>query len=153
VTRIIAIAGNSITGAIADQLQISYEKAEAIKCNLGDADYNFKDCDPDGESYRANQVILQNLAELVVEINRSLDYFKLQFPGALINQIILTGGSSKLRNLAPYLERQLGVTVRIGDPLTGLQLNTKQTDRAVLLGNPNQFSVAIGLALRGVDRS
>lgn len=150
-TRIIVIAGNSITQAVTDQLKISYEKAEAIKCNLGDADYHFIESDLDTESYRANQIIQQKLAELVMEIHRSLDYFKLQFPGILINEFILTGGSSKLRNLAPYLERELGVAVGMGDPLTGLQLNSKQTDRATLLGNPNQFSVAIGLALRGVE--
>jgi type IV pilus assembly protein PilM len=153
-TRIITIAGDMISAAIADNLQISYEKAEAIKCNLGDADYQFINSDPEAtnsESYRANRIIGQKLAELIVEIRGSMDYFKLQFPGTAINEFILTGGSSKLRNLAPLLERELGIAVGLGDPLTNLQLNSKQTDRAVLLGNPYQFSVAIGLALRGVE--
>jgi type IV pilus assembly protein PilM len=151
VTRVITTAGNSITKGIVDQLQISYEKAEAIKCNLGNADYEFIDSNIDTEIYRANEIIQQKLAEMVVEIRRSLDFFKLQFQDTPINELILTGGSSKLRNLASYLQRELGVVVEMGDPLTGLQLKTKQTDRAVLLGNPYQFSVAIGLALRGVE--
>jgi type IV pilus assembly protein PilM len=150
-TRIITLAGDKISMAIAEQLQVSYEKAEALKCSLGDADYQFKESETDTESCRANRIIGQNLAELVIEIRRSVDYFKLQFPGTSIHGFILTGGSSKLRNLAPFLERELGTTVRLGDPLTHLQLNFKQTDCAVLLGNPYQFSAAIGSALRGVE--
>jgi type IV pilus assembly protein PilM len=150
-TRIINTAGDLITRAIADQLQISYEKAEAIKCNLGDADYDFIESDIDTESYRANQIIGQKLTELIVEIRRSVEYFKLQFPGTSIQQFILTGGSSKLRKLAPHFQHELGTAVRLGDPLTSLPLNSKQINRAVLLSNPYQFSVAIGLAIRGVE--
>jgi type IV pilus assembly protein PilM len=91
------------------------------------------------------------LAELIIEIRRSIDYFKLQFPGAPLNEFIITGGTSKLRNLAPFLERELSITVKLGDPLTRLQLNSNEADRIVILGNPYQFSAAIGLALRGVE--
>ncbi|HBF37269.1 MAG TPA: hypothetical protein DDW50_08100 [Firmicutes bacterium] len=152
-TRIINIAGQLITRELAEQMQISLEKAEAIKCNLGDADYNFIESESDTESYKANQIIGGKLAELVVEIRRSLDYFKLQYPETPIHQFILTGGSSKLRNLASYLERELGIGVKLGNPLTGLQIASRQINRAVILGNPYQFSVAIGLALRGVEYS
>ncbi len=150
-TRVINIAGYSITAAIADQMQISFEKAEAIKCNLGDADYGFIESEMETDSYKANQIIRRKLVELIAEIRRSLDYFKLQFPGTPIHQCILTGGSSKLRNLALYLRPELGIDVKLGNPLTGLPIGTKQISRAVILGNPNQFSVAIGLALRGVE--
>ncbi len=150
-TRVINIAGYSITEAIADQMQISFEKAEAIKCNLGDADYGFIESEMDTDSYKANQIIRRKLVELVAEIRRSLDYFKLQFPGTPIHQCILTGGSSKLRNLTLYLRPELGMDVILGNPLTGLPIGTKQINRAVILSNPNQFSVAIGLAKRGVE--
>ena len=151
VTRIINNAGDHITKAISQQLQISPEKAEAIKCNLGDADYIFNPNNSKTEIFRANQVIKDSLTELSAEIRRSCDYFKLEYKGTPLRELILTGGSSKLKNLAPYLQRELALTVNIGDPLAGLPLNLKQTNRAVLLGNPNQFSVALGLALRGVD--
>ncbi len=150
-TRIITTAGNIITSAIAEQLQISNEKAEAIKCNLGDADYSSSEEDFESECYQANQIIRKSLDELVVEIKRSMEYFKLQFHGTAINEIILTGGSSKLKNLPRFLGRELGLAVGLGDPLINLQINMKQTERAVLLSNPNQFAVAIGLALRGVE--
>ncbi len=150
-TRVIHVAGYSITKEIADKMQISFEKAEAIKCNLGDADYNFIESEIDTESHKANQIIGRKLAELVLEIQRSLEYFKLQYPGIPIHQCILTGGSSKLRNLAPHLEHELGIGVKLGNPLTGLQIGTRQMNRAAILSNPYQFSVAIGLALRGVE--
>lgn len=150
-TRVIHVAGYSITKEIAEIMQISFEKAEAIKCNLGDAEYSFIESEMETDSFRANQIILRKLGELVVEVKRSLEYFKLQYPDTPIHQFILTGGSSKLRNLAPYLEHELGTAVKLGNPLTGLQISTKQINRATILGNPYQFSVAIGLALRGVE--
>jgi type IV pilus assembly protein PilM len=149
--RIISTAGNKITLSIAEQLQISNEKAEALKCNLGDADFQLMDSDQDSESYRANQIISEKLTELVMEIQRSFDYFKLQFPEACVTECILTGGGCKLRNLTSHLESKLGVKVGRADPLSPLQINSKIADRSTLLGNPYQFSGAIGLALRGVE--
>ncbi|HBE76755.1 MAG TPA: hypothetical protein DDW65_03075 [Firmicutes bacterium] len=149
--RIISTAGNKITLSIAEQLQISNEKAEALKCNLGDADYQFIASEQESESYRANQLIAEKLKELVMEIQRSFDYFTLQFPGVCVTECILTGGGCKLRNLTSHLESKLGLKVGRADPLSPLQINSKMTDRATLLGNPYQFSGAIGLALRGVE--
>ncbi|MGE5582322.1 MAG: type IV pilus assembly protein PilM [Bacillota bacterium] len=151
VNRTITIAGEALTRAVAEKLEISPEKAEAVKCNLGDADYIFMDELSGTENYRANQVLRQKLAELIIEIQRSLEYFKLQFNGATVSQLVITGGGGKLRNLPTYLGRELGLTVKLGDPLAGIHLHLKQGDHAVLLGNPNQFGVAIGLALRGVE--
>jgi type IV pilus assembly protein PilM len=153
VTRIIPIAGFNLNKAIIEHLQISDEKAEALKCNAGDAKYNLdsEDHDPTAESFQVNLALAPVLEELVTEIKRSIEYFKLQFHGQAINVMILTGGSSKLRNLAQFLESKLNLVVRLGDPLANLRLNLKkQGDFAGILGNPHQFSVAIGLALRGV---
>lgn len=152
VTRIISIAGLNFTRVIAEQLQISTEKAVAQKYTAGDALYNFNDNDPDSESYQVNWAIRPVLEELVVEIKRSLDYFKLQFRGQAVNAIILTGGSSKLRNFSQFLEDELHMAVRLGDPLANLRLNLRQSDYAAILGNPLIFSVSIGLALKGVGK-
>ena len=66
----------------------------------------------------------------------------------LIHKIILSGGSAKLSGFNTYLMNELGVDVQIGNPLEGIAINVPDTED--LYSNLQQYTVAIGLALRGV---
>ncbi|MEW6696450.1 MAG: type IV pilus assembly protein PilM [Bacillota bacterium] len=81
--------------------------------------------------------------ELVTEIRRSLDFYRLQERDTFIEQLVITGGGSKIDGLALILESELGLPVLVGYP----QLKTAPDKIQEL--HP-RFTMAFGLALREV---
>ncbi|WP_333870604.1 type IV pilus assembly protein PilM [Desulforamulus putei] len=82
-------------------------------------------------------------SELVTEIRRSLDFYRLQERDVSIEQMIITGGGSKLDGLAQILELELGLPVLVGYP------SLKPGVGKVQELHP-KFTMAFGLALREV---
>ncbi len=139
--RDISIGGNQFTDAIQKELNVSYQQAEAIK----------RGEDVEGISRDvANDVINSVAEDLCHEIQRSFDYFKATTSAASIDQVVLTGGCSKLMNsgLASFLGERLGVEVVIGDPLRGVTYNQKKFDPVLIEELGPVCAVALGLALR-----
>jgi type IV pilus assembly protein PilM len=141
-TRNIPIAGNNITQMIMNVMKQEFEQAEEIKLNEAEVAMG------DGGGNEIVEVVRTTVEELASEIRRSFDYFKAQSREPLIHRIILSGGGANLRNFNTYLSNELGVDVYMGNPLEGIQVTTPDTDE--LYNNLQQFSVALGLALRGV---
>jgi len=139
-TRSLHIGGNDISSAIATAFNMSFEDAEKLKRERGFA--------PTGDAKRdgkGGEVIGRVTGRLVSEINRSLGYYRSQPGGAPVSRIILTGGGACLRNIVPYLQRMLNIEVRIAQPLAGLVVGPGAKEASE---NPEQASVALGLALR-----
>lgn len=82
-------------------------------------------------------------SELATEIRRSLDFYRLQERDTFVEQLVITGGGSKIDGLALILEAELGLPVHIGYP----QLKTAPDKIQEL--HP-KFTMAFGLALREV---
>ena len=139
-TRNIPIAGNNITESLRDTLKQDFEQAEAMKIQEGSI--------AEGASSEIAEVIQGTVDELASEIRRSFDYFKAQSREPMIHKIILSGGSANLGGFSTYLMNELGVDVNIGNPLEGIAVVVPDTEE--LYNNLQQFTVAIGLALRGV---
>lgn len=142
-TRSLNIGGNAITSAIAEGFNMSFLDAEKLKRERGFA--------PTGDPQRdgkGGEVIGNVLGRLVNEINRSFAYFRSQTGGATVNRVIVTGGGACLRNIIPYLQRQLGIEVKIAQPLAGLAIAPAAQQAN---DHPEQSAVLLGLALRCVD--
>ena len=139
-TRNIPIAGNNITESLKDTLKQEFDQAESIKISEGSIG--------DGGVSEISEVIQGTVDELASEISRSFDYFKAQSREPMIHKIILSGGSANLNGFSTYLMNELGVDVQVGNPLEGISINVNDADD--LYNNLQQFTVAIGLALRGV---
>ena len=58
--------------------------------------------------------------------------------------------SASLRGLASMVQQELGLTTRVADPVTGLDLAPSVAAAALKRNAPN-LMVAMGLALRGFD--
>ena len=149
-TRIIPIGGTYFTRAIAGRLGIAEEQAESLKVTRGQVplgtDQNFDS----PEDAQLCTVISGVMGELVTEIRRSIDYFRLQYHED-VSRIVATGGGIMLRNMVTYLERELGLRVETGDPLAQLHPGSVHAAPELLSGAGPVFCVAIGLALRGVQ--
>lgn len=142
-TRNIPIAGNDVTARIAEVMRQESEQAEAIK--IEEAEIGVDEMSGNDLS----EVVRSTVEELASEIRRSFDYFKAQSREPLIHKIILSGGSSNLRGFNTFLSNELGVDVHMGNPLEGLSVTAPDPDE--LYNGLQQFTVAIGLALRGVE--
>ena len=140
-TRNIPKAGNDITKRIADTLNYETDQAESVKASedcsvvIGDAPGNEREI-----IHPKSKILLLKLL--------LFDYFKAQSREPIIHRIILSGGSANLKNFNTFLMNELGVEVDAANPLEGI--NIAAPDAGELYDNLQQFTVAIGLALRGV---
>jgi type IV pilus assembly protein PilM len=142
-TRNIPKAGNDITKRIADTLNYETDQAESVKAS--------EDCSVvigDAPGNEIGEIIRPEIEDLATEIRMSFDYFKAQSREPIIHRIILSGGSANLKNFNTFLMNELGVEVDAANPLEGI--NIAAPDAGELYDNLQQFTVAIGLALRGV---
>ena len=143
-TRSLNIGGNDVTSAIAAEFGIGWAEAEKMKRERGFA--------PSGDVQRdgkGGEIIGRVLNRLISEISRSFAYFRSQPGGGPVSRIIVTGGGACLRNIIPFLQRQLGIEVRIAQPLAGLAIAPGAQE---VNEHPEQAAVVLGLALRACER-
>jgi len=135
----VPVAGNQLTQAIMDKLGKSREEAEELKRTFG--------FEEEKDKHHISTVLRDSFEEVLEKIKKVIKYYQNNVSGK-VEEIILAGGSSSLPWLDEYLEKSLGVKVKIGNPIEKLKngqvLNSKEK-QAVL------FSNVIGLALRGLD--
>lgn len=139
--RDISIGGNQFTDAIQKELNVSYHQAEGIK----------RGEEVEGVSRDVAEDIINSVAEdLSHEIQRSFDYFKATSSTSGIDQVVLTGGCSKIRSgeIASFLSERLGVEVMVGNPLRNITYNQRKFDPVMIEEIAPMCAVAVGLALR-----
>lgn len=134
-TRSIPIGGNDITAAIQKKFALGFVEAEKLK----------REEAVEGKIYEAIRALL---TRLVNDTERSLTFFRAEMGGRTINQVLLSGGGSKLTNLDNFLEKELGVKVKMASPLKNIVLSNGFDHP----GQEASFAVAIGLALRPLIR-
>src|SRR5205823_2036831 len=74
------------------------------------------------QAHQAVEALHRGIESLVRELVSSLTYYQSQPGSHAIGEIVLAGGGAKLAGLPEELARQLGVPVRLGDPLGRLEL-------------------------------
>lgn len=137
-TRDISIGGNHYTDAIQKDFGMSSEQAERVKTGQESAS--------DPEAVRR---IMESVSEnIAVEIQRSFDFFKATTADQEIHQILLSGGSARVKGLDTFLNQRLKIEVQVSDPLQNLKINAKRLDADYLRENAPAAAVAVGLALR-----
>lgn len=144
-TRNLPVAGDDITKAIAEGLDISFEAAERKKKEEGIV---LLDAEEDIPHEHISNFITQALNDLLTEISRSIGYYKSQFGDVSFSGILLTGGASRLKNIDKFFEKNLKLKTSFCDffkkikPIAGLNSDLSQC--AHLMG------VSVGLAMRAV---
>ena len=106
--------------------------------------------DPAREAMRVQvfNAIAPVLAELVQELRRSVDFYRGRSIDPTIHEMLLIGGTSKIPNLAPFLEAELGIPTRVANPLQNVQVSTKNYSQGHLDDIAALFPVSIGLGAR-----
>lgn len=139
--RSIDVGGLTITKAIANSLNVTLQRAEQFKYDIG---MNPKRV---GQG-SVPKTIETTLGPIIDELRYSLNIYKNQSQKS-IEKIILTGGSSMLLNLPEYLSKELGLRVFVGDPWA--RVIYPEELKPVLDEIGPRYSVAIGLAMRDIS--
>ncbi|MFH1745318.1 MAG: type IV pilus assembly protein PilM, partial [bacterium] len=139
--RSINVGGMTITKALSRNLNITTERAEQFKYDLGISSI-------DSHEGNVPKIIIETVSPIVNEIKYALSLYEKKNKGK-VDKIILSGGSSLLPNLPNYLSKILNIKVVIGDPWSRIQYH--QDLRPLLNEIGPGMSVAVGLALRNMD--
>jgi len=87
---------------------------------------------------------------VVHQISRALQFYASSNEYSNISTIYLSGGTASIKGLAPMVQQELGMTTRIADPVSGLDI-AQNVAVTALKRNANNLMIAMGLALRGFD--
>ncbi len=93
------------------------------------------------------QAISSVLTDLASELRRALEYYSTRY-GKVPSTIFLCGGTAKMPKLDEFLSRELGVQVRVADPVKNLNVSVPAMSDQYLREVSPLFSVSIGLAVR-----
>ena len=143
-TRVLEWGGSALNIAIARALDLAPSEAEPIKraLNLNVA------APPEGiteAKYElARDAVRKQIQSFARELVSSLQFYQNQANSLGIAEIILTGGTAHLPGLAEELQRLIGVTVRVGDPLMRVRVGKKAVDDDSQLGS---MAIAVGLGI------
>jgi type IV pilus assembly protein PilM len=140
--RVLEWGGASLDQAIARALEIEPEAAEQLKQVLtlnGELEVEGLSS---VQVEAARAAIRQELQLLARELVSSLQFYQSR-PGSLdIGDMLLTGGGAQLDGIDSELGRQLGVPVRLGDPLQRVKLGKDVPHPA----SPS-LTIAVGLGI------
>jgi type IV pilus assembly protein PilM len=137
-TRRLEMGGNEITRRMERELNLPYDQAEKLKREKGMA-----------AEEAASAVIKSECDRFIVEIQRSIDYYRAQFREGVFKKIILMGGGALLPGFSEYFGGYFDSDVEIDDPFAELEGAEAMTESRMIAP---RFSTGIGLALRRGDR-
>jgi type IV pilus assembly protein PilM len=141
-TRDISIGGNAYTEALQRELNLPFETADALKRGLP----------VDGVTYDDARPVLRAVTEnVMLEIQKTFDFFKATATSDKIDRIVVSGGASRAEGFTEMLADRFEAPVEVFDPFKKITFDSKKfgsaTDAAPTV------AVAVGLALRrGGDR-
>jgi len=149
-TRNIPIGGGVLLAAIRDAMEVDAATARSLLEEKGEVlEEGGGSADPSAE--RLHDIIAPHIGDLVTEIRRSLDYYQTRSRAAVVNQILLSGGLARLRNLDRAIGAELGLSTAVASPFINVTMSGagSQPDRMEAVGST--MAVAVGLAMRGGD--
>ncbi len=137
-TRDISMGGHAFTEALQRELDIDYEAAEQLK----------RGHDVPGSKYDDARPVLRAATEnLLLELEKTFDFFKSTAPNDRLDRVMLSGGGSRVEGLPDVLRERFHTEVERFDPFRQVQF-----DRDRLKADPDELApiaaVAMGLALR-----
>ncbi len=135
--RSIPIGGNHFTRQLVKDLKLTFAKAEHLKRNVMQAD------DPK----LVFQVMRPVFNDLVNEIQRSIGFFRSLNKRAEIESILMMGNTAKLPGLVSFMNKNIGMDVRLLDRFERLK-GSEVTGQPAFKENQAGFGVVYGLCLQ-----
>ena len=142
-TRDVSVGGNQYTDSLQKELDLGFDDAESLK--LGEKVGTV--------SEDAKLPILQQVTEIIVlEIQKTFDFFRATAAGEHIERIYMAGGSSQVPGLIEALRQEFSLPVEVLNPFQRISISAVGSVETELIEkNAGQLAVAVGLALRSFD--
>ncbi len=140
-TRDFSMGGYTVTENLQEKLKVSFEEAERVKLEAAKGN---------GQPENLKEDLINCAEPLLLEVERSVDYFKSTYPGKYIKQVLLCGGSAKLAGLDRALTERLNIDTEIVNPFKKISYDRKIFSPADIETIGPQAAVGVGLALRRI---
>ena len=138
-TRDISIGGNSYTEAVQKELNLPFDSAEQVKRGLPVDGVNPDDVTP----------VLHAMTEnVLLEIQKTFDFFKATASSDRIDRIVLSGGASRVDGFEQALQERFNTSVEVFDPFKKIAFDPQKLGISDFEGLSPTAAVAVGLALR-----
>lgn len=137
-SRCLETGGIDMTRLVADHLRVNINEAESVKRSVHVRGL------PGDDATAA--VIISRIDALLMEIRRSIEYYKATFREKGVVRAILAGGTFLMSDLPEYFSESLGLPVECCDPFVALDCSDALKEEF----GPQalRFATAVGLALR-----
>ncbi len=140
-TRDVSLGGNAYTEAVQKELNLPFDSAEQLK----------KGEPVDGTDWEAVKPVLHAMTEnVLLEIQKTFDFFKATATSDRIDRILLSGGASRVDGFAEALAERFGTPVEAFDPFRTIAFDPAKLGVADAGNLVPTAAVAVGLALRRV---
>jgi type IV pilus assembly protein PilM len=141
-TRDVSVGGNQYTDALQKELDLSYEDAERLKKGEAVAGVN--------EEHRGT--ILRSVSDiLILEIQKTFDFFRATASGENIQRIYLAGGTARVPGLVDLLREEFALPVEELYPFRKIVINPGKHNEDQVRELAPRLAIAVGLALRSFD--
>jgi type IV pilus assembly protein PilM len=141
-TRDVSVGGNQYTDALQKELDLSYEDAERLKKGEAVAGVN--------EEHRGT--ILRSVSDiLILEIQKTFDFFRATATGENIQRIYLAGGTARVPGLVDLLREEFALPVEELYPFRKIVINPGRHNEDQVRELAPRLAIAVGLALRSFD--
>jgi type IV pilus assembly protein PilM len=143
-TRDISIGGNAYTEALQKELNLPFELADQLKRGEPVEGMTFEDARP----------VLRAVTEnVMLEIQKTFDFFKATAASDRIDRIVVSGGASRAEGFLEMLTERFEAPVELFDPFKNVAFDAKRFQVDAVDAIAPTAAVAVGLALRrAVDR-
>jgi len=146
-TRNVQLGGEDITQAVRQGLGIEREEAEHLKQQKGLSGPTVPEAaDQDG---RLREIIKTEADRMILETQRSMDYYRAQFREGSVKKIVLMGGACLMPGFQEYFAGYFDAQVVRDDPFSGIHCDARASEEVRPIAP--RFSTAVGLALRETD--
>ena len=137
-TRDVSMGGNAFTEAIQKELNLPFEAAEEVK----------KGHSVEGVTYDDARPVMRAMTDnVLLEVEKTFDFFKATAASDHIDRIVLSGGASRVEGFVEALRERFETQVEQFDPFRQVAFDAKKLGVV-----PEEMAplsaVALGLALR-----
>ena len=139
-TRDVSIGGNAYTEALQRELSLPLETADQLKRGMPVEGVTFEEARP----------VLRAVTEnVMLEIQKTFDFFKATASSDRIDRIVVSGGASRAEGFTEMLTERFEAPVELFDPFKKIAFDAKKMG-AESADAAATAAVAVGLALRRV---
>jgi type IV pilus assembly protein PilM len=144
-TRRVAGGGQAITSALARELGLSAASAESLKRQIGLE--NPRQALEQARADRFAEVVKQEVNRLILEIQRSIEFYWVEHRQSALQRLLLGGGTSLLSGLSGYMAGYFEAPIELDDPFGDFLVDKPGFD--LIRSQAPRFGVAMGLAQWG----